>query len=147
MKNIINSTIQFEIKLNAGKQKGETVFVRNFDAENDKRQKIAEGNKIIADFMGIETKVYTDRPSMTYYSYNGFMKTIDQMKYYSSWDWFMPVVYKINILFEIDSVFDEKAFDRDIYRSMIQWITDVELNNAFYDAITIIEWHNANKVE
>ena len=28
MKSIINSTIQFEIKLNAGKQKGETVFVQ-----------------------------------------------------------------------------------------------------------------------
>ena len=28
MGNIINSTIQFEIKLNAGKQKGEIVFVQ-----------------------------------------------------------------------------------------------------------------------
>lgn len=60
------------------------------------QNEILQGNKLIADFMGIETKVYTDRPSMIYYSYNGFMNTIDQMKYHLSWDWLMPIIEKIS---------------------------------------------------
>lgn len=58
-------------------------------------QKILEGNKLIAEFMGIETKVYSDTPTITFWNFRNHMKKESEMKYHSSWDWIMPVLAKI----------------------------------------------------
>src|SRR6185437_13454507 len=55
--------------------------------------KIIEGNKLIAEFMGIK-----DNPNKKGYYYHPLKKdwgTIKGFKYHSSWDWLMPVVEKI----------------------------------------------------
>ena len=114
---------------------------------------ILEGNKLIAEFMGIKTKVYSDRPSIVYYDYNGFMNSTDQMEYHSSWDWLMPVVqkietmdscrYKIILHFEIAFI-DDTATRPD--SSVIRASGNNRLETAYNMVIKFIQWYNNKNI-
>ena len=54
-----------------------------------------EGNKLIAEFMGINAKVYSDTPTITRWQFGNSMLHQEDLEYHSSWDWLMPVVEKI----------------------------------------------------
>lgn len=58
-------------------------------------QEILEGNKLIAEFLGIEKKIYGET-GITYYIDN-IPYQLFKLKYHSSWDWLMPVVEKIEL--------------------------------------------------
>jgi len=66
-----------------------------------------EGNKLIAEFMGIlyglklnATDPVTEESKVRIHEYNGIEGTeglhINHLKFHSSWDWLMPVVEKIH---------------------------------------------------
>ena len=61
---------------------------------------ISEGNKLIAEFMGLAT--YQSEHKLgrknkpTFVIKDNKHLTIRQVKYHSSWDWLMPVVAKIS---------------------------------------------------
>ena len=60
-------------------------------------EEILDGNKLIAEFLGINKKVYGETGT-TYYIDDTPYQLV-KLKYYSSWDWLMPVVEKIeNVL-------------------------------------------------
>ena len=54
-----------------------------------------ENNKIIAEFMGIESYKST-KYTMFVYEENNHRTDVD-LHYHTSWDWLMPVLKKINL--------------------------------------------------
>lgn len=75
-------------------------------------QEILKGNKLIAEFLGIEKKIYGET-GITYYIDN-IPYQLFKLKYHSSWDWLMPVVEKIEKLSTIS--FECKYYDPDYKR-------------------------------
>jgi hypothetical protein len=63
---------------------------------------ILEGNKLIAEFMGMEYHWYPKnnyyaRPQHTFFEGNKIWG-IEDLKFHSSWDWLMPVIERIESL-------------------------------------------------
>ena len=56
-------------------------------------EEILDGNKLIAEFLGINKKVYGETGT-TYYI-DGTPYQFFKLKYHSSWDWLMPVIGKL----------------------------------------------------
>ena len=65
---------------------------------------ILEGNKIIAEFMGLEemngfmTSCSGIEVSVKGYEYNNTFYPLNELGYNTSWDWLMPVLNKISEL-------------------------------------------------
>jgi len=58
------------------------------------QKEINEGNKLIAEFMGIKTSYYSGEFDMV--EINNKMCPLERWaKYHSNWDWVMPVLEKI----------------------------------------------------
>jgi len=91
---------------------------------------INESNRLIAEFMGIKSKTYSDTPCLVHYNFDNTMLTSDRMKYVESWDWIMPVLYKIDQLEEV------KEISVKVGRTRI-WLKDgfIESNSFKEDSI------------
>lgn len=106
-------------------------------------------NELIAEFMGYEMKQgkdiakYISGGHEWYWVGENFTTTIHEYNPDERWDWLMPVVEKINKLEENGEF---KGFDLDIIRSMHEWISLVQINNAHTDIVTIIKWYSSNSV-
>jgi hypothetical protein len=100
-------------------------------------------NELIAEFMGsTEDKVHAPIGDYIWFKEalnrrNLYYK--GELKYEISWDWLMPVVEKINGLYDEGKM---EGFDTDIYKSMQDWILVTNINSAYADAIEIIKWYN-----
>jgi hypothetical protein len=108
-------------------------------------ERVITDNELIATFMGA-LKKYDNQGGLPCILLSGGGVPVtgwyfnnNEIKYSSSWDWLMPVVKKINKLID-----DQKmiGLDMNIYRSMRDWVTDVEIESAYGDAVTIIKWYN-----
>ena len=94
-------------------------------------------NKLIAEFMGF-TKDSKDLYLIDDYnlrSEDEYQATyVHEMKFHTSWDWLMPVVYEIDDLFGEDDDINDRInkvhnavlqFDMEIvYRAVVEFITD-----------------------
>lgn len=111
-------------------------------------EEIIKLNKLIADFMGIKTKVYSDTPTITQWNFNNSMLRENEMKYNESWDWIMPVVEKIEILgFDIYLCCVDGKNSFEIDQSIGGNIIDIEsgiskLETAFKAVTEFIKWYN-----
>jgi hypothetical protein len=86
--------------------------------------KTTEGNKLIAEFVGVTELSFYDG-----YRTNG--------KYHSSWDWLMPVVKKI---YEYAELGNEQR--QNIEESLISII---DIYDTWSAVLSWIEWYNQNK--
>ena len=59
------------------------------------QQEIIEGNKLIAEFMGLNIGHDGKKLDPGVFTVNGYITTTTMLKYHSSWDCLMPVVEKI----------------------------------------------------
>lgn len=106
---------------------------------------ITESNKLIAEFMGMK-KHHNDNSMMVKITSQGNeVVLIDTLQYHSSWDWLMPVVEKIQKLYQecmyhnnqIYKDYYYKVLDKGIsttreiiYKSVVEFIKEYnELNN------------------
>lgn len=122
-------------------------------------KEILEGNKLIAEFMGGKFKEYSIlnlKENEVWLPYHGLCN-YQKLKYYSSWDWLIPVVEKIESISELSQnrtcnfhVTIEK------HRCFIKWgigrtICDVyDYHNnkiliVYRAVIEFIKWYNQNK--
>jgi len=134
------------------------------------QQEILEGNKLIARFSGYE---YYSLPEDRSYNPGWWLKdkhkTINKithaylcrshndLRYYNSWDWLMPVVNKISEIHK-DLHSDEKY--EDLFESLLKlelnwnsfvyYNNDLRINsniiNNYLDVVNFIKWYNTNKL-
>ena len=105
-------------------------------------QEILEGNKLIAEFLEIDKKIYGET-GITYYI-DGIPYQIFKLKYYSSWDWLMPVVEKIqslNYVYEICN----GACRIKIPTDRGWWLEETTIKSVFSAVIEFIKWYNSNE--
>lgn len=110
-------------------------------------QQIIEGNKLIAEFMGLweSEKGYLYNPQFE----RGFK--VDELQYDLSWDWLMPVVekieelnYDVNILGGAWCIIKDVDPDRSEGEEIID-TSGLSKHQATYKAcIEFIKWHNEN---
>lgn len=94
--------------------------------------KILEGNKILAEFMGGKL----DSPDSKHYYFIERGRYESKLFYHSSWDWLMPVVEKIlNICQENDEM--EK------YYTITDAIPDIE--SVWLACVEFVKWYNEQK--
>ena len=85
-----------------------------------------ENNKIIAEFMGLDTEVFKSG-KVNYYYYDKVSKQeifleAHELSYNVSWDWLMPVIKKCKSL---DNTFDvEYEVVNEDYHAVVQFIKD-----------------------
>lgn len=105
-------------------------------------------NALIAEFMPKSGAFYLD-PT------NGItLCETEDLKYHTSWDWLMPVVEKINKLF--DEAFPpgeefvkrilahEEPFERE-YMDVVGLPISSTIDDVYQAVVTFIKWYNENK--
>lgn len=135
-------------------------------------QKIIDGNRVIAEFMGIKILTKKEYAKMTNCPIEEIINMPEQNVYYhSSWDWLMPVIDKIESLDLRKNGYDFpkvkflgdhiEIFIYATYRSdYIYWQPWVDLRGnwhnhpkqcnskieaAYKAVIDFIKWYNKNK--
>ena len=107
-----------------------------------KESEIIEGNKLIAEFMGAKwSKSSGYEFSMFASAYSNCGKTL---KFYSSWDWLMPVVEKIENIAQSqksDSFF--LSYIRNNYTIFDMKLTEVSIAAVWIKTVYFIDWYNS----
>ena len=116
---------------------------------NDKE--VLEGNKLIAEFMGYKliTPEMRKRPSTWKYSYWEY-KPYDvkfppieenNLKYHKSWEWLIPTLTKIGILFD-----DNPKIRNVKIINFLDWdLTELLIEEVYQTIVNFIKWYNKNK--
>lgn len=112
-----------------------------------------EGNKLIAKFMGINTKVYSDTPTITRWQFGNSMLHQDDLEYHSSWDWQIPAWTKLLSLTRERYYNETKrgastswSEQRDIWENNYHSAIDsASPKNGFDILVLAIQWYNENK--
>lgn len=137
-----------------------------------------ENNKLIAEFMGMKshfkkgglTKVYLNGENVgieqdweCYYPKLNKSITPIEMKYHNSWDWLMPVVEKIETLFndgiDVDifsdgTVITQHRFEENEYLTEGEEIVrltkaeiefDTKIEHTYQAVVEFIKWYNPVK--
>ena len=86
-----------------------------------------EGNKLIADFMG-----WAHHESADYDKHE-----MSQLRYHSSWDWFMPAYKK----FISQQSMPMMGFIHH-YQCISAWVSRVDIEESFNSLVRAIEWYN-----
>ena len=105
-------------------------------------KEILDGNKIIAEFLGINKKVYGETGT-TYYI-DGTPYQFFKLKYHSSWDWLMPVVEEIENVLDGDvsiSIKDDSCnINSNYYGISVEGYTKIE--SVWIACVKFITWYN-----
>ena len=114
-------------------------------------QEIIEGNKLIAEFMGIYNQQLllntNENIGSQYISYLGD-NYISNLKFHKSWDWIMPVVKKIGKIYEDlykQAVITKIPISYEIestYANVICRHVTIEINHLFERVVEFIKWYN-----
>ena len=122
-------------------------------------QEIIEGNKLIAEFMNVETAIgIKDNlyrlDEFSYWEPIPYQSEFDrknyfyasELKYHSSWDWLMPVVEKIEGTKQADIIIHTKNLVQISYNKETKtYFYGSLLQNAWDACIEFIKWYNQNK--
>ena len=98
-----------------------------------------ENNKLIAEFMGLDTEVFKSG-KVNYYYYDKVSKQeifleAHELSYNVSWDWLMPVIEKITELCEEPQELDELKHAllcvdiKSVYFIIVEFIKDYNQND------------------
>jgi hypothetical protein len=97
---------------------------------------ISEGNKLIAEFMGVESYEANGYVNFIYSDDNH--RTHVDLAYHSSWDWLMPVVEKIHA----EGDFDDYYADDLLHNEMTQAMGMADIKALWGYVIEFIDWYN-----
>jgi hypothetical protein len=122
-------------------------------------QKILEGNKLIAEFLGYKfagdgakMNFNITKPGEEHWYYGSWEKPdfnehiMTEFKYHSSWDWLMPVLKlgKEKIKQADFNTMQEKAANGRLGAALNE-AHNINLGNAHYCLVKFIEWYNQQK--
>ena len=122
------------------------------------QNKIIEGNKLIAEFMGLtfipadefvkcfEEGVPVDKKDVWLAPPTkcGTINQIDKLEYHTNWNWLMPVVEKIESLgydFSIDNCY-VRIWDGGQSDFEMTFSEPTKLLTAYFAVIEFIKWYN-----
>ena len=102
-----------------------------------------ESNKIISEFMGLETP-FNEISDATLYRYKGidekgeyqFDVELHEMRYHLSWDWLMPVISKITK--------DERYFENEYRESIMDVVPYGNIEDTIKTIVEFIKEYNQN---
>ena len=119
-----------------------------------KTEDINEGNRLIAEFMGIESYESGGYTNFIYSDDNH--RTHVDLGYHESWGWLMPVVEKIEGIEDADGeMYDVRIMGNDA--EIVTFDGDVIIQMGVYDPksskidavwmtiVDFIKWYNQNK--
>ena len=104
---------------------------------------IIKGNVVIAEFLDFQktTLGWHDHECYLKLPYT-FDNTFDELLFNCSYDWLMPVIYKIDTL-----IADNEA--NDIFKDWFGCVNDAlcsrDIEDMYIFVIDFIEWYNLNK--
>ena len=112
---------------------------------------VENGNKLIAEFIGLEKCTDPEHSkSPCYYIPSIQVYATDEdsyhdLKYHSSWDWLMPVVEKINRIKGHDIIiYKTTVHVNDDSQILLETTNNVSIINAVWDAVVqFIQWYNS----
>ena len=90
-----------------------------------------ENNKLIAEFMGLPTEVF--KSGKLNYNHNNSWFEEHELSYNVSWDWLMPVVYKILWL---------EDYEDESYEDIHNGLTNALLSQTYEAVVEFIKEHN-----
>lgn len=93
-----------------------------------------ENNKLIAEFMGLDTEVFWS-DKVNYY-FNSSWYEEHELSYNVSWDWLMPVVEKCLI--------GEAEREDFIYQDIYDGLTNISLSRTYNAVVEFINQNNKN---
>jgi len=112
-----------------------------------KTEQITEGNKLIAEFMGIrDCPNRYDKPGWEYW-YLGNWWTARTLRYHHQWNWLMPVVSKAGGIFFCDME-GYGGFDIEYMmgESELGWHLKMgNIGEVWSIMVKWVEWYNKNK--
>ena len=105
-----------------------------------------ENNRMIAEFMGLNLIVQTDGVSFK----DNNTGLFHELKYHTSWDWLMPVVYKVESLGYSVNISRIKVSINHIgsEEEMFSWVCgdpSKKMEILYETLFQFIEWYNENK--
>lgn len=118
-----------------------------------------EDNRVIAEFMGLELSVFDDSPK----NFSSLKHYKNELKYHSSWEWLMPVVEKIEKIFDehdgyygvyissnscsIEGTLLHKALKDSAYGAVYynQVVLEDKLSSTYQAVVMFIKWYNAKQ--
>jgi hypothetical protein len=98
-------------------------------------------NELIAEFMGIRHRKQYGIMGDTEWTevevtYRTSIAEWQSAKWDKSWDWLMPVVEKI------DGIYD---YDRSMYNRVVELPVSTPINEVYKAVVQFITWYNENK--
>ena len=104
-----------------------------------KANEILEGNKLIAEFMGVDVDSYTSYAEELRKCYSE-----SDLEYHSSWDWLMPVVDELMALKKCDILIYAKNLVVISYNGETQsYYTMSLIENVWLAVVELIKWYNS----
>jgi|SRR5690606_15479449 len=115
---------------------------------------ILEGNKLIAEFMGIlyglrKNGIVEQNSKVRIHQYQDFEETeglhVNHLKFHSSWDWLMPVYRKIkDYLDRIERPSKNHCCYGDSLEVDIHCaVTEIHIEGAHKSIVEFIKWYNS----
>ena len=98
---------------------------------------IIDGNKLIAEFMGVSHAAVDGN---LYYYVNG--DSYDTLEYHTSWDWLMPVVEKIYKLMNAITEIETNTTWAVLVSRLEESILRFKIADVFLVTVEAIKWYN-----
>lgn len=111
-------------------------------------EEIIEGNRLIAEFMGLPHHYDTDDNLMFEHCEDSLIYPQD-LGYHTSWDWLMPVVEKIETLEDGDAIVTIEMDNCQIVYGLDNaalFDTSDKIGNTYAAVVEFIKWYNQNKL-
>jgi hypothetical protein len=109
-----------------------------------------DNNKLIAEFMGHKIDWGFNKDSILYMPQgkgnainNSVVIGLDKLEFHTSWDWLMPVIYRMRDHINADMGFEEYDDWRKNFKQIDPY--NYTLEQCYKEVVEFIKWYNKSK--